>query len=150
MAKEYQEPQKRYEDHRSTGILFLTMGAIGIVGTLLCWLDLIHLPLNSFQLLILLAMFIAFLVFGAVSLKRAAEVFHTIADENDQVAAMRAWIRENAEIFCSNDTEELPENEIYFQREQEIHDAILAQFPEIEESLLDLFVEETYQSLFEQ
>lgn len=150
MAKEYQEPQKRYEDHRSTGILFLTMGAIGIVGTLLCWLDLIHLPLNSFQLLILLAMFIAFLVFGAVSLKRAAEVFQTIADENDQVAAMRAWIRENAENFCSNDTEELPENEIYFQREQEIHDAILAQFPKIEESLLDLFVEETYQSLFEQ
>lgn len=149
MAKEYQEPQKRYEDHRSTGILFLTMGAIGTVGTLLCWLDLIHLPLNSFQLLIFLAMFIAFLVFGAVSLKRAAEVFQTIADENDQVSAMRAWIRENAENFCSNDTEELPENEIYFQREQEIHDAILAQFPEIEESLLDLFVEETYQSLFE-
>lgn len=150
MAKEYQEPQKRYEDHRSTGILFLTMGAIGTVGTLLCWLDLIPLPLNSFQLLILLAMFAAFLVFGAVSLKRAAEIFQTIANENDQVAAMRTWIRENAENFCSNDTEELPENEIYFQREQEIHDAILAQFPEIEESLLDLFVEETYQSLFEQ
>ncbi len=150
MAKEYQEPQKRYEDHRSTGILFLTMGAIGTVGTLLCWLDLIRFPLNSFQLLILLAMFVAFLVFGAVSLKRAAEVFQTIADENDQVAAMRAWIRENAENFCSNAAEELPENEIYFQREQEIHDAILAQFPEIEESLLDLFVEETYQSLFEQ
>lgn len=149
MAKEYQEPQKRYEDHRSTGILFLTMGAIGSVVTLLCWLDLIRLPLNSFQLLILLAMFAAFLVFGAVSLKRAAEIFQTIAQENDQVAAIRAWIKENAENFCTSDTEELPENEIYFQREQEIHDAILAQFPKIEESLLDLFVEETYQSLFE-
>lgn len=149
MAKEYQEPQKRYEDHRSTGILFLTMGAIGSVVTLLCWLDLIRLPLNSFQLLILLAMFVAFLVFGVVSLKRAAEIFQTIAQENDQVAAIRAWIKENAESFCTSDTEELLENEIYFQREQEIHDAILAQFPKIEESLLDLFVEETYQSLFE-
>ena len=26
MAKQYIEPQKRYEDHKSTGILFLAIG----------------------------------------------------------------------------------------------------------------------------
>ena len=29
MAKQYIEPQKRYEDHKSTGILFLAIGAAG-------------------------------------------------------------------------------------------------------------------------
>ena len=150
MAKQYIEPQKRYEDHKSTGILFLVIGFIGTIITVLCWMRIIKFPLNSFQLLILLAMFVAFMGFGAFSLKRASEVFQTIESENNQVANMRKWIEENRENFCVSDTAGLSGSEIYFQREQDIHDAILVQYPEIEESLLDLFVEETYQALFEQ
>ena len=48
------------------------------------------------------------------------------------------------------DITDLADNELYFQREQDIHDAISNQFPDLEESLLDIFVEETYQALFEQ
>lgn len=150
MAKQYIEPQKRYEDHKSTGILFLTIGAIGTAATVLCWIEIIKFPLNNFQLFILLAMFAAFIGFGIFSMKRASEVFKTIDSENTQVADMRKWIAENRESFCVSDTAGLSGSEIYFQREQDIHDAILAQFPEIEESLLDIFVEETYQALFEQ
>ena len=150
MAKQYIEPQKRYEDHKSTGILFLVIGFIGTIITVLCWMRIIKFPLNSFQLLILLAMFVAFMGFGAFSLKRASEVFQTIESENNQVANMRKWIEENRENFCISDTAGLSGSEIYFQREQDIHDAILVQYPEIEESLLDIFVEETYQALFEQ
>ena len=150
MAKQYIEPQKRYEDHKSTGILFLVIGFIGTVITILCRIRIIKFPLNSFQLLILLAMFVAFMGFGAFSLKRASEVFQTIESENTQVADMRKWIEENRENFCVSDTAGLSGSEIYFQREQDIHDAILAQYPEIEESLLDILVEETYQALFEQ
>lgn len=150
MAKQYIEPQKRYEDHKSTGILFLVIGFIGTVLTVLCWMRVIKFPLNSFQLLILLAMFVAFMGFGAFSLKRASEVFMTIESENNQVAKMRKWIEDNRENFCVSDTAGLSGSEIYFQREQDIHDAIFAQYPEIEESLLDIFVEETYQALFEQ
>ena len=150
MAKQYIEPQKRYEDHKSTGILFLVIGFIGTVVTVLCWMRIIKFPLNSFQLLILLAMFVAFMGFGAFSLKRASEVFQTIESENNQVSNMRKWIEENRENFCVSDTAGLSGSEIYFQREQDIHDAILVQYPEIEESLLDIFVEETYQALFEQ
>ena len=149
MAKQYIEPQKRYEDHKSTGILFLVIGFIGTIITVLCWMRIIKFPLNSFQLLILLAMFVAFMGFGAFSLKRASEVFQTIESENNQVANMRKWIEENRENFCVSDTAGLSGSEIYFQREQDIHDAISAQFPELEESLLDIFVEETYQALFE-
>ena len=150
MAKQYIEPQKRYEDHKSTGILFLVIGFIGTIITVLCWMRIIKFPLNSFQLLILLAMSVAFMGFGAFSLKRASEVFQTIESENNQVANMRKWIEENRENFCVSDTAGLSGSEIYFQREQDIHDAILVQYPEIEESLLDIFVEETYQALFEQ
>ena len=150
MAKQYIEPQKHYEEHKSTGILFLVIGFIGTVITVLCWMRIIKFPLNSFQLLILLAMFVAFMGFGAFSLKRASEVFQTIESENNQVANMRKWIEENRENFCVSDTAGLSGSEIYFQREQDIHDAILVQYPEIEESLLDIFVEETYQALFEQ
>ena len=150
MAKQYIEPQKRYEDHKSTGILFLVIGTIGTIATLLCWMGIIKLPLYGFQLGIILAMFLAFIGFGFWSMKRASEVFKTIDSENDHIADMRKWIEENRDSFCVSDTTDLADNELYFQREQDIHDAISNQFPDLEESLLDIFVEETYQALFEQ
>lgn len=149
MAKEYIDPQKRYEDNHSTGVLFLVLGALGTASVVLCWMDIFRVPLNNFQLIILLAMFIAFIGFGIWSLKHAAGLAKTISSEHNEVAMMRQWIKENRETFCVTDTAELSESEIYFQREQDIHDAILNQFPEIDESLLDIFVEETYQALFE-
>ena len=150
MAKQYIEPQKRYEDHRSSGFLFLIIGIIGAAAVILCWTGVFKFPLNGFQLGILLAMFIAFIAFGLWSFKRASEVAKTIASENDHVANMRKWISENRDGFCVSDTSGLSGSEIYFQREQDIHDAIIAQYPEIDESLLDILVEETYQALFEQ
>ena len=149
MAKQYIEPEKRYEDHKSTGYIFLIMGVLGIVGTALCWLGILSFPLNAFQLAILLAMFVAFTGFGIWSLKRASEVAKTISSENDHVASMRKWIAENRESFCVSDTAGFSGSEIYFQREHDIRDAIEKQFPELDEALLELFVEETYQALFE-
>ena len=149
MAKQYMDPQKRYDDHKSTGILFLVIGLIGTVITLLCWTGIIKLPLYGFQLGIILAMFVAFIGFGLWSFKRASEVKLTISSENDQMEAMREWIKENRESFCVTDISELPASEVYFQREQDIYNAISAQFPDLEENLLDIFVEETYQALFE-
>ena len=150
MAKEYITPEKRYEDHKSTGYIFLILGISGLVATIFCWLDIFKLPLNQFQLGILLAMFITFCGFGAWSFKKAGEIASTMTSENDKVATMRHWIAENRDSFCVSDFSGLSGSEAYFQREQDIHDAITNQFPEIEENLLELFVEETYQALFEQ
>ena len=150
MAKQYIEPQKRYEDHKSTGILFLIIGAIGTIATSLCWMGIIKLPLYGFQFGIILSMFLAFIGFGIWSMKRAAEVLKTVDEENNHIASMRKWIEENRDGFCVSDTAGLSGSELYFQREIDIHDAIEAQFPDLEESLLDIFVEETYQALFEQ
>ena len=97
MAKQYIEPQKRYEDHKSTGILFLVLGIIGTAATLLCWMDVFRFPLSGFQLSILLAMFVAFVGFGFWSLRRASEVLKTIDTENNQIADMRKWIEEHRE-----------------------------------------------------
>ena len=47
MAKQYIEPQKRYEDHKSTGILFLALGTVGTIATILCWVDVLKFPLKK-------------------------------------------------------------------------------------------------------
>ena len=150
MAKQYIEPEKRYEEQKSTGIVFLAMGIVGILITVLCWMDVLNFPLNNFQLLIMLAAFIASTFIGVWSFKKASEIAKIITSENNQVVAMRQWILENRDNFCISDLAGLSGSEAYFQREQDIHDAIVGQFPDIDESLLDIFVEETYQALFEQ
>ena len=98
----------------------------------------------------MLAAFTASAFIGIWSFKRASEIAKTITSENNLVANMRQWISENRENFCVSDTAGLSGSEIYFQRELDIRNAITAQFPEIDESLLEIFVEETYQTLFEQ
>ena len=149
MAKQYIEPKKRYEDHRSTGFLFLGFGIAGALATLLCWIGIIKLPLNGFQLGIMLAMFAAFIGFGIWSFQKASKIAKTLPSESIETEEIRAWTNAHCDSFCSAAKEELSESELYFQREQEIREAILGQFPKIDEGLLELPVEETYQKLFE-
>lgn len=150
MAKEYIEPEKRYEDQRSTGVVFTAMGIVGVIGTILCFIDVLKFPLNNFQLLILFVAFVCSIVLGIWSFKRASEIKANILTENDYVATIRAWIKQNRDGFCTSDTAGMSGSEIYFQREQDIRVSIENQFPDIEEELLDLLVEETYQFLFEE
>ena len=150
MAKEYMEPEKRYEDQQSSGVVFTLLGVVGILVTVLCFLDILKFPLNNFQLLILFAAFVCCIVLGVWSFKRAAEIKKTIVTENDYVGTIRAWIDKNRDGFCTSDTAGMSGSEIYFQREYDIREAISNQFPDIEEELLDLLVEETYQTLFEE
>lgn len=149
MAKQYIKPEQRYEDHHSTGILFLGMGIVGTAVMLLSMAGILPIPFGGFQKIILLLMFAACIVFGIGSLIYASKISKNMNTENEQVSKIRQWIAENREHFCTADTSELASNELYFQREQEIRGAIMEQFPEIEEGLLDLLVEETYQALFE-
>lgn len=149
MAKQYTKPEQRYEDHHSTGILFLGMGIVGAIVMILSMMGILPIPFGSFQKIILLWMFVLCIGFGIGSLIYASKIAKSMDSENQQVSDMRQWIAENREHFCVSDTSDLMSNELYFQREQEIRSAITAQYPEIEEGLLDLLVEETYQALFE-
>lgn len=149
MAKQYTKPEQRYEDHHSTGILFLGMGIVGTSAMILSMAGILPIPFGGFQKMILLLMFAACIAFGIGSLVYAFKISKNMNAENEQVSKMRQWIAENREHFCVSDTSDLMSNELYFQREQEIRTAITAQYPEIEEGLLELLVEETYQALFE-
>lgn len=149
MAKQYIKPEQRYEDHHSTGILFLGMGIVGVIVMILSMMGILPIPFGDFQKIVLLGMFGACACFGIGSLIYASKIAKNIDSENQQVSDIRQWIAENREHFCVSDTSGLASNELYFQREMEIRNSIIKQFPEIEEGLLDLLVEETYQALFE-
>lgn len=149
MSQQYADPKKRYEDEHSTGVLFLSLGSLGVLAVILCFLGILKFPLNNFQLLILLAMFLAFAFLGIWSFKKAAKLAKTMDAEEDHLAEMRQWILENEGSFCTEMAEDMPESELYFEREQKIRQAISAQYPDTEDALLDLLTEETYQSLFE-
>lgn len=116
---------------------------------ILSMMGFLPIPLGGFQKMILLWMFVLCISFGIGSLIYASKIAKNMDSENQQVSDMRQWIADNREHFCVSDTSGLVSNELYFQREQEIRSAITAQYPEIEEGLLDLLVEETYQALFE-
>ena len=149
MSKQYEDPQKRYEDERSTGILFLSMGSIGILAVILCFLDIFKLPLNNFQLFILLAMFLVFACVGICSFRNASRLAENIPAEENHIEEMRKWILENRDSFCGENPEELTGTELYFQHEEEIRRAISEKYPETDDALMDVLVEETYHALFE-
>ncbi len=147
MSKQYIEPEKRYENERSTGIMFSLFGAIGVSFMVLCRLKIISFPLSLFQIAVLSFVFLAFFFLGILSLKKASKLAETIDAENAEVAAIRSWILNNQHSFCSESEE--TDTDLFFQREQEIREHILAQYPDLSEELLELLTEETYNHLFE-
>ena len=122
MAKEYIAPEKRYEDQKSTGIVFLALGIVGIILTVLCWIDVLKLPLNDFQLLIMLAAFIASAFIGIWSFKRASEIAKTITSEN--VFALTLENREQQQRLSQVEEQRILNqyvNEAHEKERQKIH-----------------------------
>ena len=70
-AKSYKSPEDRYSDMHSSAWTFLLVGSAGIVFMILCWLDIVQLPVYDFVLLVMTGLFLIFLLVGVVSFRSA-------------------------------------------------------------------------------
>ena len=132
--------------------MFLVFGIVGLAFVILNLTGVLKLLTASFSLLVMTAMFIAFIVIGILSYKKAGNIKEEAAQETEVIKELTRWLenavtREELEA-CE---EEAAGAELAYLKKLELLRSTLAQaFPEIDDSFLDQFVEDFYNSHFEE
>ena len=148
----YVKKEERYNDYKSSGSMFLGFGIVGLVFVVLNLTGVLKLLTASFSLIVMCAMFIAFIVIGILSYKKAGTIKEEAAQETQVIKDLTRWLenavtREELEA-CE---EEADGAELVYLKKIELLKSTLANaFPEIDDSFMDQFIEEFYNSHYEE
>lgn len=155
----YQNSAARAEDNRSSAYTLLVVGSIGFVAVLLIFLGILPIYQNAGTSKYLVcgvmgAMFILFIVFGFVSMRSSKVLFSQAKTEDSLMAEMTKWCQENLNAARVDEGlfegEELAEEQKYFKRTECMRKLISDKFLNLDEAFLDHFIDEYYQTLFEE
>lgn len=157
----YQNSATKAEDNRTSAYTLLFVGILGFILVLLIFVGVIPLYQNASTTKYLVcgvmgAMFILFIVFGVVSMRNSKILLIKAKSEDSLLSELTKWCEGNlsaevidAGLFDDEAQEELAEEQKYFKRADKMKMIISDKFMNLDEALLEHFVDEYYQGLFE-
>ncbi len=156
----YQSSAQKAEDNHGTGIMLIAVGAIGFIGDIIFFtLNPMNMPLFNKYLScgVMGALFVLFFVMGILSVKTYKIFSEKAKEENSMVSQVREWcdkeltkerIEEDIRFIDEEDSDFSGDDTMYFKRCEYIKDRILRQYVNIDEDLLDDFVDKFYSELY--
>jgi hypothetical protein len=152
----YRKSSELAEDNKSSAVIFLVLGIAGIIFVFLGVSGVLPLKLGSPYVFysVMSALFILFIVMGAVSFKNAKIFAGKAVSENTLQEALAKWCSENlsAESIDSeiNADEYISDEELYFKRYEYIKMKLNNQFINLDQALLDNFIDDkVYSDIFD-
>ncbi|WMJ88134.1 hypothetical protein [Anaerocolumna sp. MB42-C2] len=147
----YVKKEEQYRDYKSSASTFVVVSILGIAVLILNAVGIIHIFAGPMPYIVMGALFIAFLYVGISSYAKAQKIEKEIDAENNVTQSINDWLSRNitAEqldaLTDPSDTAEIR----FFHKLEKMKEMITAQFGEMNESYLDLLVEEYYNNHFE-
>ena len=149
----YQNSATKAEDNRSSGYMLLFIGTVGFILVLLVFIGVIPLYQSGSTTKYLVcgvmgAMFVLFVVFGAVSMRNSKILLVKAKSEDSLLSELTKWCEGNlsAEQLDEGISEdEVGDEQKYFLRTDRMKSIINNKFMNLDEAFLD----EYYQRLFE-
>lgn len=153
----YQHSAVKAEDNRTSAHALLFVGVVGFVLDLLIFTNVIPVLHTSgtsryFVCGVMGAMFVLFVVFGVVSMRNSKILFVQAQSEDTLISELTKWCEGNLraeEIDSGLFDEEMTEEQKYFKRTDKMKEIINDKFMNLDQALLEHFVDEYYQGLFE-
>ncbi len=157
----YQNSAARAQDNRSSAYTLLIVGIVGFIIVLLVFVGIIPVyrsgSINRYLVCgVMGAMFVLFIVFGFVSMRNSKILLIKAKSEDSLMGEMTKWCQANlsaegidAELFPEDAGEGMAEEQKYFRRTDKMKAIISDKFMNLDEALLEHFVDEYYQGLFE-
>lgn len=153
-AHAYVSKKAKTEDIKSTAYTFTLVGIAGIIVVILFAIGVLPLHTAGYMKVIISivmgALFVIFLGIGIRSFQQIKTVTEEAATEENLLSEATEWFRTNFDRTAIDeglDTTEAEET-LYFSRYQKMHALILAQYPDMEESLLDHIIDTLYSEIF--
>lgn len=156
-AKGYHSTKERAADHKSSAIMLIILGAVGLTVIILMATGVLNLvPITGLSAIVIYsimgAFFLMFIIMGIVSAKTYMELKNIDSDETD--------ITKELDTFCAkNLTKEIidakinplisDESQEYFYRAEFMRQTILAAFPSVNASFLEEYIDNKYGEIFE-
>ena len=151
----YVKKSDKYEDIRSSAFTMLIVGMLGVIFVILSLTKVINIPFSETTAwlfyTIMSAVFLAFVIAGIVSLVKANKLKEEAVVEDAKIDEINAWAKNNLRTDAIdlgldlNETVEI----LYFSRAEKIKSILMHQFEDVDEGLIDLLTENTYQRLYE-
>lgn len=151
----YVSKKEKYKDYVSTGYTFLIVGIAGLIIVTLNLLDIIRLFHVSGASSILFygvmyAMFVIFVFVSINSFKNSRCLKQEAETENNFLEELNRYLKTAVTKESFAETESIQsEEELYFNRTEIIRHIIVEKYPEIDNSLLEQTIDETYDRLFQ-
>ena len=154
----YQNYEEKAADNKSSAYTLLAVGIIGIIAVILCFGDVIKLPLSESSRFMILgvmgAMFLFFIVMGVVSMKNAGKYAKKAESEKELTKELEKWFVECVtaekidEGLFADDEADLSEEQKYFKRFDRMKELLLERFLNLNEGYMDRFLDKHYQDIF--
>ena len=156
-AKPYVNSALQAEENRSSAWTLLVIGGMGILGIILCITGIIPLRIGNPYMFygVMSAVFLLFVVMGAVSMKNAKIFAKKAESENSLRDSLLKWSSENLTIEKIDaqieNTEELSEEILYFKRYEIIKKMMNHQFMNLDQGFLEKLIDdEVYDLVFDE
>lgn len=150
----YISQKSKTEDMKSTAYTFTLVGILGIVALVLFVTGVLPLhTANYMKIMICIvmgAMFLIFLVIGIRSFQQI-NAYSTAADkEENLLTEVTTWfLNSYHKVDIDSDIDTTQQEELlYFSRYEVMRQYIVAQYPDIDESVLDHLIETIYAEIF--
>lgn len=146
----YTSARSRQSETKSSAWTFLIIGSIGFVIITLALCGILKLPLATFSLVVMEAMFLVFLVIAVFSFKKAMRMLDEIASEDSLDVRIKEWakIHLHAEELSAEVEEDTSEEMKYFMISELIRERIMRAFPEVDDAYAEELTENFYNQLF--
>ena len=153
----YQNSAVKAADNRTSAYALFFMGILGFIGVVLVFTGVI--PVFSatgttryFVCGVMGALFVLFIVFGVVSMRASKVLLVQAQSENSLLSELTKWCEKNLSAETVDDglfEEAMSEEQKYFKRTDKMKAIINDKFINLDQGLLEHFVDEYYQRLFE-
>ncbi len=149
-TKSYESMEHKASESKSSGIMLICFGIGGLIFVALNVLGKIKLINVMFSQIVLTTFFLAMLVVGFISLKSAKKYMEQSGEENDDIQALKDWMKINAtpEVIVKAEEKELSEVERILNEQQRLTEMVTKAFPDMDESIINHFTEEFYTENF--
>ena len=150
----YQNYEDKAEEHKSSAVSFLIIGAIGLVVVVLSWFDMLPFSVggsgNWFTHGILFAFFVIFVLIGVVSAKSVGKYKELASKEATVQSALEKYLTETFTYEVISEIVADTEEEAYFKRMAYMRDKVAADFPETAQngSFVESLLDEHYDKIF--
>lgn len=153
----YRNSAVKAEDNRTSAYTLFFVGILGFVCIVLVFTGVIPVFVSTgttkyFVCGVMGALFVLFIVFGVVSMRDSKILLVQAQSENSLLSELTKWCEENlsAERIDSGLVgEDMAEEQKYFKRTDKMKAIINDKFMNLDQGLLEHFVDEYYQGLFE-